>query len=171
MNSNDFGIESVFSQAEELLACRIPLDVMDVRTGGLPQPRTDKETLRVLLDVYDDSDLVMVLGGEDGLVALEVVPDSDGYQSLRRLMDKMDLPVNTPILNSGNGYAYILYRFPGTPSNSRVKLGPGLALAANGQFIVVPPKDRTQPTQGWWKNFPTDPNQVAPVPSSLAALL
>lgn len=172
MQTNFFGIETVFSQAEELLAAGIPLDVVDVSTAEQPEPRTDKEDIRLLLEAYGDSDLIIALGGKDGIIAIEITPDDGGYETFGLLMDKIDLPVNTPIVNPANGSTYMLYRYQGKPENRRVELGAGLALVADGEYIVVPPQDAGDRTHGWWKTG-CHPSQVtvAGLPERLVALL
>lgn len=172
MKTKIFGVESVCSQSEKILAAGIPLDVIDVGAGECPEPRTDKDTINMLLEACSDSDLVIALGGEDGIVAIEIIPDEGGYESFGLLMDKIDLPVNTPIVNPGNGSTYMLYRCQGKPASSRVELGPGLALVADGEYIVVPPQDAGDRTQGWWKTgYHPSQMAVADLPERLAALL
>jgi len=171
MKTNVFGIESVFSHAEDLLAAGIPLDVVDISTNEQPEPRTKKEDIRLLLEACRDSDLVMVLGGENGILALEIAPDNGGLESLSLLMNKVDLSARTPIVSPGNGLTYMLYRFQGTSRNGRVELRAGLDIVANGQYIVVPPRKGKVLSEGWWKNFPMDEDDVAVVPAQLAALL
>jgi hypothetical protein len=171
MMTNLFGIETVSSLAAELLSAGIPLDVIDISSGEQPEPRTDKRTINTLLEACSNSDLVMVLGGEDGVVALEIDQDKGGDETLRLLMEKIDLPINTSIVNPGNGLTYFLYRVEGTPLKDKAQIGSGLTLVANGHFIVVPPKDNQDRTQGWWKNFPTTMDDLAPIPEKLAALL
>jgi hypothetical protein len=169
MRSNVMGVQPLYSLAEELLDAGVPVDVVDLSTGAGAVPRTDKAVVMTLLEACGDADLVVPLGAASGLVALEVDEANGGTESLRALMKNLEIP-NTPIVKTANGLVYFLMRTDATTQSSRDVLGSGLALLANERYIVVPPKDSADRTQGWWKNFPTEV-EVAPVPEKLAGLL
>lgn len=169
MKSCETGVEPLYRLAEQLVAARLPLDVVELEIGEKPVPRTDLTQIRSLLEIYESADLVIPLGGDSGLVALEVDEVNGGTESLRILMTKVEIP-RTPIVKTADGPTYILMRTHDKPGVSRKGLKSGLALMANETCIIVPPKDDTDRSQGWWKHFPGDA-EVAPIPDKLAALL
>jgi hypothetical protein len=169
MKSSETGVAPLFTLAEELLDAGMPLDVIDLSLGERAVVRTDKTVVHTLIQGYGNGDLVLPLGGASGLIALEVDLAQGGMDLFTKLWK--NCPVGkTPIIGTPDGKVYLLMSFGGTPTSTRVDLEPGLALVANGEFIVVPPKDSLDKTQGWWKNFPSEV-EVAPVPNKLAALL
>lgn len=169
MKSCETGLEPLCALADELLCWGLPLDVIDLKMGEKPVPRTDSADIRTLLEVYTGGDLVIPLGAASGLVALGIDVANDGVESLRVLMTKLEIP-KTPIVKPADGPIYILMRTEKTPSISRKFLEAGLELVANETYIVVPPKADSDRTHGWWKHFPADV-EVAPIPQKLAALL
>ncbi len=172
MKSNETGVEHLYTLAEELMDAGLPLDVVNVEIGEKAVPRTDKTVVRTLIQAYGDGDLVIPLGKlADGsaLIALEVDRAKGGDESFKRLWKNSPI-LPTPIVQPVEGPLYFLMHFCGTPRNSRVELGPGLALVSDGHYIVVPSKDDPERSTGWWKNFPADVD-VAPVPDKLASLL
>jgi hypothetical protein len=170
MRSNVTGVQPLYALAAELLAAGMPLDIVDLEIGEKPEARTDKTAVHTLIQAYGNGDLVIPLGGASGIVALEVDLAQGGVESFTKLWKNCPAG-KTPVIGTPDGKAYVLMSFEGTPTSTRVDLGPGLALAANGEFIVVPPKESTDRTQGWWNNFPSTATEIAPVPDKLAALL
>jgi hypothetical protein len=169
MKSSEMGLEPLCTLSEQLLDVGLPLDVIDLAIGEKAVARTDKTVVHTLIQGYGNGDLVLPLGGDSGLVALEIDLEQKGLESLTLLWKNW--PVGkTTVIGTADGKTYLLMSFAGTPTSTRVDLRPGLTLLANGQYIVVPPKDNPDRTQGWWKNFPTDV-EIAPVPNKLAALL
>ncbi len=172
MKSSVTGIGPLFSLAEELIDAGLPVDIVNLEIGERAVARTDKIVVRTLLQAYGEGDLVVPLGTlEDGstLIALEVDKTKGGDESFKSLWKNSPIPP-TPIVQPVEGPIYFLLRFSGTPRDNRVDLGPGLTLLADGHHIVVPPKDGSEKTDGWWKNFPADVD-VAPVPDKLASRL
>jgi hypothetical protein len=173
MKANVVGVEKLRSLAEEILDTGLPLDVIEPEIGESAEMRTDKELINTLLEAYGDGDLVLPLGKlEDGssLVALEIDTAKGGDQLLKNLWAKC--PVSkTPVIQSAEGLVYFLMREAGEVLVDRVPLGDGMALVSAGNYIIIPPHDAGNRSDGWWKNFPTNISEVADVPEKLAALL
>jgi hypothetical protein len=170
MKANSVGVEALVSLAEDLLEEGIPLDVVCLDIGEKAVPRTDKDVLRTLIQAYGDGDLVIPLGKDSGLVALEVDEANGGLETLGKLMKKVVIPKTATIVKPAGGPIYILLRFDGTTEMTRKTIGPGLDLVANETCLVVPPKDDSDRSKGWWKSFPTN-SEICAVPENLAAFL
>lgn len=174
MNANTHGIDRLISEAADLIDAGVAVGLVDINAGSCSVGAiTDKGVFETLLQFSPEEELVIPLSKDSGLVALEVSPDSGGLDSLRPLLDKGVIPTQTPIVStSGEDTSYLLFRFDGPRTKSRVILGAGLELIADQGFIVVPPRSGSDGSEGRWKqdHHPAE-MPVAELPERLAALL
>ena len=113
-------------------------------------------------------------GTQSRLIVLDVDPDKDGDESLRRLEKQYGpLPV-TPEVVTGGGGIHFYFRHPGVAvGNSAGKLGTGLDIRADGGQVVAPPSvhPKTGQAYEWEGAHHPDDIPLASVPAWLLNLL
>lgn len=173
MNANTHGIDRLISEAADLIDAGVAVGLVDINAGPCSVGAiTDKGVFETLVQFSPDEELVIPLTAESGLVALAVDPDSGGLESVRPLLDKGEIPTQTPIVNTADGKSYLLFRFTGSRTKGNVPLGPGLDLISVQGFIVVPPRYASDSAEGRWKGgYHPAEMAVAEFPERLAALL
>jgi hypothetical protein len=174
MKSSTFGEQNLIAEANALIDGSVAVDLLDLTvnsTAAMGAIR-NRAIVESLVSALPDADLVIPLMEESGLVALAVDPESGGLESLGLLLAKGELPTKTCNLVSSEGISYLLYRFDGVRSKSRVMLGAGLELVASESFIVAPPRSVSGGAEGRWKvGFHPADMVIAQLPKRLAALL
>jgi hypothetical protein len=133
----------------------------------------NRDEIETLVRFSPDDELVIPLGADSGLVALEVIPKEGGLDSLKPLLEKGVICVRTPIVTTAGGdKSRLLFRFDGPRTKSPVPVGPGLTLIVDHDYIVVPPRHGSDGVAGRWKqgHHPAE-TPIADLPAKLAGLL
>lgn len=111
-------------------------------------------------EIWPDSNVAIVCGEKSNLVAIDVDPRNNGFESLKKL-ESIHGPVSSPATSrTGGGGAHILFAHPKTGLvRNRIGLLPGIDVKADGGRIVAPPSNHASGNRYQWQ---TDYNLPIP---------
>src|SRR5215216_5169575 len=119
------------------LAGKVPVMVMG---ENFSQASTDKALVHEWWgERYSDSNIAILTGPDNGLLALDIDVRSDGFSSLQQLTAMHgELP---PTVNqrTGGGGKHFLFKYPSKDIRTRTAIAPGIDVKASGGYIVAPP--------------------------------
>lgn len=135
---------------------------------------TDEDVIRTWGEVdYPRANIGIRTGKESGLVVLDIDPDKGGEESLRQLEEQYESLPETVTVVSGGGGRHLYFQHPGglVPTTTG-KLGSGLDMRGDGDYIVAPPSWHVSIQRYRWA-LDKNPEQVqlAPLPAWLLDLL
>ncbi len=112
---------------------------------GLKDATSDPKTVQNWFTSCPDANIGIRTGRESGLLALDIDPKNDGYESLQELVSQHgDLPNTQQVITGGGGiHFYFEYPNDGKPIPNAANLGgfSGIDFKGDNGYIVAPDSD------------------------------
>jgi hypothetical protein len=120
---------------------------------GLKDGTTNKSKIRGWWKQWPNANIGIVTGEISGFFALDIDPDKGGNESLTELTDSYGrLPDTLSQTTGGNGKHY-LFALPNNEIKGSIsKVGRGIDIRANGNYILVPPSNHISGEQYLWNS-------------------
>jgi len=138
---------------------------------GLKDGTTDKSKIRGWWKQWPDANIGIVTGERSGFFALDIDPDKRGSESLTELTDSYgQLPDTLSQTTGGNGKHYLFTHLGIKIKGSISKIGRGIDIRSDGNYILVPPSNHISGAEySWDSNFFDAP--ILPAPEWLLHLV
>lgn len=115
---------------------------------------------------WPDANIAVVTGVVSGLVVLDWHPDGGAQADLDRLEREHGSFSDTVEARTGGGGRHIYFAHPGRMLRNQAAILPGLALYADGGYVVAPPSVHANGEPYSWKRSP-EVSRLVPLPAWL----
>lgn len=121
--------------------------------NGLKDATTDEAQIQKWWDMWKYANIGIATGEPSGIVVLDVDPRHYGDKSLAYLQDEHSEIVETLTAATGGGGSHIFFARPSDGLRGSVsKIGEGLDIRGDGNYIVAPPSLHASGQRYKWKN-------------------
>lgn len=138
-------------------------------THGVNDATADVDRITAIWQAHPRANIAIATGAASGVVVLDIDPRNGGNDTLDTLEDQFGRLPETTASDTGGGGRHLFFRCPvrddGTPVPLRAKLGPGVELQRDGQYLVaVPSGHATGGTYAWHGECAPDEIEPAELP-------